>query len=83
MKLIEGFRHYRSFIFTQQNGFKREKLDHSKILQKIKKHSKKMSLKMPMYIVPEVSNDDKIIKGKYEIQQELKESTFSNLFIVV
>lgn len=41
-----------------------------------------MSLKMPMYIIPETNNDDKLIKGKYEIQQELKESTFSNLFIV-
>jgi hypothetical protein len=62
---------------------KREILDHSKIIQKIQKNSKKMAIKMPMYIMPDVDANSKIIKGRFEIHQELKESTFSNLFIVI
>lgn len=82
MKLIESLKQTRSYIFQSINYNKREQIDHPKIIQKIKKYSKKMAIKMPMYIIPEAGLTPKLIKGKYEIHQELKESTFSNLFIV-
>lgn len=72
----------RHYLFQQHNYIKREQTDHTKIIQKVKKYSKKMGIKMPMYIIPEADQNSKTIKGKYEVHTELKESTFSNLFIV-
>ena len=83
IRLLESLRQTRPYIFSYQQNYKREKIDHSKILQKISKYSKKMALKMPMYIMPDIVNDKQTIKGKYEIVEELKESTFANLFIVL
>lgn len=41
-----------------------------------------MGIKMPMYIIPDVEGNARVIKNKFEVHQELKESTFSNLFLV-
>ena len=82
IKLIDSLKMTRQFLFQQTNYLKREQIDHFKVIQKVKKYSKKMGIKMPMYIIPDADLTPTTIKGKYEVHQELKESTFSNLFIV-
>jgi len=56
--------------------------DHSKIISKIKQISKIIAFEMPVIIIAKEYDNPKIIKDKYKIEKELKESTFSNLFMV-
>ena len=56
--------------------------DHSKIIAKIKQISKIIAFDMPVIIIAKEYENPKIIKDKYKIERELKESTFSNLFLV-
>lgn len=79
---IDNLRQSKPYVFAYQRNYKREKIDNSRIIHKISRYSKKMALKMPMYIMPDIVKDKNTIKGKYEIVEELKESTFANLFIV-
>lgn len=54
--------------------------DYSHLSKKIEGFSNKMGFDMKVYIYN--SNDGNIIREKYEIISELKESTFSNVYLV-
>jgi hypothetical protein len=56
--------------------------DNSKIISKIKQISKIIAFEMPVIIIAKEYQSPKIIKDKYKVEKELKESTFSKLFLV-
>jgi hypothetical protein len=79
---VEILRQNRPYLFTPLVHAPRATADFSKIIHQTRKLANKMGIKMPMYIIPDVEGNARVIKNKFEVHQELKESTFSHLFLV-
>ena len=56
--------------------------DHSKIVARVRQLSKLIAFELPVIIIAPEFENPAIIKDKYRIERELKESTFSSLFLV-
>lgn len=80
--MVETLRQTRPHLFVSAPNRPREPCDYSKIIHQTRKLARKMGIKMPMYIIPDAEGNSRVIKGKFEVTQELKESTFSHLFLV-
>jgi hypothetical protein len=78
----DQLRETRPKLFKNDFQVSRVFRDHSKIISKIKQISKIIAFEMPVIIIAKEYDNPKVIKDKYKIEKELKESTFSNLFMV-
>lgn len=81
-KLAEQLKETRPRLFQSTFGASRVIRDNSKIALRVKQISKVIAFELPVIMIaPELENPS-LIKDKYRIDRELKQSTFSSLFVV-
>jgi hypothetical protein len=80
--MAEHLRNVYPKLFKNEFQVSRVFRNHSKIIAKIKPISKIIAYEIPVIIIAKEYENPNIIKDKYKIDKHLKESTFSNLFLV-
>jgi hypothetical protein len=81
---MKAIKNKREYLFKGNAQPKRQVANNSRIIKSLKPISSRMGIKIPMYIMADKNGIGKgLIKNRYEVSYELKESTFSNLFIVL
>ena len=81
-RLTDHLRESRPKLFRNDFQISRVLRDYSKIISKVKQISKIIAFEMPVILIAKEYENPKLIKDKFRIDRELKESTFSNLFLV-
>lgn len=80
-KLTNQLKETRPYLFKSNPRSSRSFRDHSRLVAKIQTFSKNISFDLQVYILPHAST--KVILDKYKIDKEIKESTFSNTYVVI